>query len=286
MKKLKFSQFGVMSVNYQLYSLSYALASIAGAGFRYVDLWGGAPHYSWFDTAPGQRDRRIGEIRRLLDDNGLKVSVFTAEQICLYPINVASSNPYVRRNSLEIVKGYLEDTKALGAAYFFPQMGYCLFDEDEEAAYARSIEALREINAYAERLGVKMVMEQLQRYESNLCYNRATLKRLIDAVGSPNLTACIDCVAAAAGGESLDTYFDAFGTVNHLHLADGCPEGHLVPGEGSNDINGYLAALVRHRYTGTITMEINNQLYFDDPDAATRKTVEWLRRSPWIDMEH
>ena len=144
MDKLKFSQFGVMSVNYQLYSLEYALASIAKAGFRYVDLWGGAPHYSYFDTAPGQRDRRIGEIRRMLDDNGLKVSVFTAEQICLYPINVASSNPYVRRNSLEIVKGYLEDTKALDAIYFFPQMGYCLFDEDEAAAYDRSIESLRE----------------------------------------------------------------------------------------------------------------------------------------------
>ena len=197
MDKLKFSQFGVMSVNYQLYSLEYALASIAKAGFRYVDLWGGAPHYSYFDTAPGQRDRRIGEIRRMLDDNGLKVSVFTAEQICLYPINVASSNPYVRRNSLEIVKGYLEDTKALGAIYFFPQMGYCLFDEDEAAAYDRSIESLREINAYAEKLGVKMVMEQLQRYESNLCYDKTTLKRLIDAVGSPNLTACIDCVASA-----------------------------------------------------------------------------------------
>ena len=49
MDKLKFSQFGVMSVNYQLYSLEYALASIAKAGFRYVDLWGGAPHYSYFD---------------------------------------------------------------------------------------------------------------------------------------------------------------------------------------------------------------------------------------------
>ena len=47
MDKLKFSQFGVMSVNYQLYSLEYALASIAKAGFRYVDLWGGAPHYSY-----------------------------------------------------------------------------------------------------------------------------------------------------------------------------------------------------------------------------------------------
>ena len=38
----------------------------------------------------------------------------------------------------------------------------------------------------------------------------------------------------------------------------------MVPGEGTNDVEGYLETLVRHNYTGTITMEINNQMYFDD----------------------
>lgn len=47
----------------------------------------------------------------MMDDRGLEMSVFTAEQLCLYPINVASSNPYVRQNSIDIVKKYLEDTK-------------------------------------------------------------------------------------------------------------------------------------------------------------------------------
>ncbi len=283
MDKLKFSQFGIMSVNYQLYSLEYALNSIASAGFRYVDLWGGAPHYIYFATAPGQRDKRIASIRRLLNDTGLKVSVFTAEQICLYPINLASSNPFVHRNSLEIVKGYMEDAKALDAIYFFPQIGYCLFDEDIEAAYERSIESLIEINAYAEKLGVKMIMEQLQRYESNLCYDKATLKKLIDAVGSPNLTVCVDCVAAATGNETVKTYFETFGHINHLHLADGSPEGHILPCEGSNPIESYLETLVRHNYKGTITMEINNQMYFDDPDAAPRKAAQWLRACRWVD---
>ena len=60
----------------------------------------------------------------------------------------------------------------------------------------------------------------------------------------------------------------------------------MVPGEGTNDVEGYLETLVRHNYTGTITMEINNQMYFDDPDAATMKTAEWLRRCRWVDAEH
>ena len=104
MNRLKMSQFGVMSVLYQQYSLDYCLDSLAANGFRYVDFWGGATHYCAFDTPPGERKRRVREIRKMMDDRGLKMSVFTAEQICLYPINVASSNAYVRRNSMDIVK--------------------------------------------------------------------------------------------------------------------------------------------------------------------------------------
>lgn len=38
MDKLRFEQFGIMSVNYQQYSLEYALDSIADSGFSYVDF--------------------------------------------------------------------------------------------------------------------------------------------------------------------------------------------------------------------------------------------------------
>lgn len=283
MNKIQFEQFGVMSVNYQQYSLEYCLDSIAKNGFKYVDFWGGAPHYCAFDTPVGKRQKRVQDIRKMLDERGLKMSVFTAEQICLYPINVASSNPYVRKKSLEIVKNYIEDTKEFGANYYFAQMGYGLFDEDWDEAYKRSVEALSEMTEYAKKAGVKMVMEQLQRYESNLCYDKKTLKNLIDAVDSPYLTACVDCVAAAVGGESVEDYYDTFGEIYHAHLADGAPAGHMVPGEGENPICEYLQTFADHNYKGSITMEINNQIYFDDPDTATKNTAEWLKSCPVVE---
>ncbi|HJA13051.1 MAG TPA: TIM barrel protein [Candidatus Mediterraneibacter merdipullorum] len=283
MRKLSFDQFGVMSVGYQQYSLEYTLDSIAESGLKYVDFWGGAPHYCAFDTPPEKRQEKVLAIRKMLDDRGLKMSVFTAEQICLYPINVASDNEYVRKNSIRIVKEYIEDTKAFGAKYFFPQMGYCMFDGDRDSAYGRSVEALKEIAAYAEKLGVKMVMEQLQMYESNLCYDRQTLKYLIDEVDSPCLTACVDCVAAASAGESIEDYYDTFGRIDHVHLADGNPAGHMVPGDGSNPLEHYLETLIGHGFDGSITLEINNQIYFDDPDTATKRAAEWLRKCPLIE---
>lgn len=79
MNKLTFGQFGIMSVNYQQYSLGYCLDSIAKNGFNYIDFWGGAPHYCAFDTPVSKRQKRVLDIRRMLDERGLKMSVFTAE---------------------------------------------------------------------------------------------------------------------------------------------------------------------------------------------------------------
>ncbi len=283
MKKLNFSQFGIMSVNYQQFSLEYCLDSIAANEFQYIDLWGGAPHYCAYDTPVDKRQKRVSQIRKMMEDRGLKMSVFTAEQICLYPINVASSNPYVRRNSIDIVKNYIEDTREFGANYYFAQMGYTMFDEDEEKGFERSVEALREMTEFAEKNGVKMVMEQLQMYESNLCHNRETLKRLIDAVDSPYLTACVDCVAAAAAKETVEEYYNLFGTINHAHLADGFPTGHLVPGEGENPLCEYLQTFADHDFKGSITIEANNQMYFDNPDLATAHAAQWLRNCPVVE---
>lgn len=184
---------------------------------------------------------------------------------------------------MDIVKRYIEDTKEFGADYYFAQMGYGLFDEDTELARGRAVEALREITEYAQSLGVKMVMEQLQMYESNICYDRETLRTLIDAVNSPYLTACVDCVAAAAAGETIEDYYQTFEKINHVHLADGAPTGHLVPGDGSNPLQTYIMSLEEHEFSGSVTMEINNQIYFDDPDKATKRTANWILENPLIE---
>lgn len=277
MKKLNFNQFGVMSVLYQQYDLEYAMNSLASNGIHYIDFWGGATHYCAYDTPLAERQKRTLQIHDMMVSYGLEMSVFTAEQICLYPINIASSNPYVRKNAMDIVKNYLEDTKALGANYYFMQMGYSMFDEDVDAAYKRSIEGMQELCEYAQKIGVKMVMEQLQKYESNLCYNTGMLKKMIDDVGCPDLTCCVDCVAMTVGGETPDDYYNAFGgEIHHVHLADGFPTGHLCPGDGENPLKQYLQTFADHDFKNSITLEINNQMYFNDPDAAVAKAVDWL----------
>ena len=79
-------------------------------------------------------------------------------------------------------------------------------------------------------------------------------------------------------------YYDTFGTINHVHIADGTPTGHMVPGDGTNPLNDYLKIFAEKGYQGSVTLEINNQMYFDNPDAAVAKAVDWLRTVDCVEM--
>lgn len=118
--------------------------------------------------------------------------------------------------------------------------------------------------------------------ECNICYNKAMLKKLMDDVNCTSLAACVDCVAAA--GESVADYYETFGDkLHHAHLADGFPTGHLCPGDGENPLSDYLRTLADKDYSNSITLEINNQMYFSNPDKAVGRAVNWLKNCEWVE---
>ncbi len=284
MKKLEFNQFGIMTVHFIQYTLAYCLDSIAANGFRTVDLWGGSPHYCDDDYSPADKRARVREIRKMLDVRGLEMSVFTPEQMCLYPINIAAREDYIRERSIKSMVGYLEDTAEFGARYMFLLPGWGYLNEPASEAWKRSCDSIRKIANRAEQLGVKMVMEQLQPYESTIVYNKQTLQQMIEEVDSKNLECCVDCIAMAVAGENVEEYYETFGSkVSHVHIADGFPAGHLCVGDGENPLNDYLGTFAKHDYAGAITLEINNSIYFADPDASVRKAAAWLNQNPWIE---
>ncbi|MBC8585185.1 sugar phosphate isomerase/epimerase family protein [Youxingia wuxianensis] len=284
MKKLKFDQFGVMTVHFVQYSWEYTLDSIAGNGFKNVDFWGGAPHYCEAMRSEKDRFAYIRKMRKAMEDRGLKMSMFTPEQMCLYPVNIAAKEDYIRERSVKTMMGYLEDTIEFGAPAMFLLAGWGYQDEPVEEAWDRSVESLHKIARRAEELGVNIVMEQLQPYESIITYNSETLCKIFEAINSPRLSGCVDCIAMAAGGETVEDYYKKFGNIVHAHLADGFPTGHLCPGDGENPLHDYLQSFANHDYKGSITMEINNEVYFQDPDASVVKARKFLENCPVVEF--
>lgn len=237
----------------------------------HVELWGIAPHLH----IPRVDFADVRRIRRQLTERGLSVACITPEQV-VYPVNIASAENWLRRDSIDMFKKTADICAELGSPYVFLTPGRGYEDEPVEHAWDRSADALSEIAEYAGSLGLQCVFEPLQRVESNLVNSTADIQRILGQVGADNIGVALDTVAMAVAGETVADYFDAFGeSVLHVHLIDGKPAGHLAWGDGELPLESYLRELGEFGYTGFATFEIfGDGNYALDPFAALSRCLD------------
>ena len=279
MSRISMQNISVMTVQYWHHSFEFVLDSIEKCGLKYLELWAGDPHYSFDDyTDRGSASRKIAKMRKQIEDRGMKVVMLTPEQLN-YPINLAGRDEEYRQKSLRYFTRSMEDALEFGTNRLFVTSGWGLLDEPREDAWKRSIDSMGALAKRAEELGVQMIVEQLQPYESNLITTCADIDRMMKEVGSDQVQCCVDLVAMAVVGEELQTFFDVLGSrVQHIHLADGNPSGHYILGDGNLPIQGYIDTLERNDYTGNLTLEINDSIYWNDPHTSIERTAQYLRK--------
>ncbi len=265
MPQLAFHQLIGANFSFQHFPFERVAKLIRDFGMKEIELWGIAQHLDLFHAT----DARIDSVRRMLADNGLSAWCFTPEQV-LYPINIASGDPDLRRDSIKRFCHAADICAALGARYLFLTPGRGYEDEAAKPAWDRSAEALGEIAGYADHVGVRCLLEPLQRFESNLVNDAASLRRMLDALGADNIDIVLDCVAMATAGDTVAGYVDLFGPrLAHVHLVDGTPGGHLVWGDGTLPLGDYVSELARLGYAGKLTFEpFGNGAYSLDPISA------------------
>ena len=80
MSNITMQDIAVMSVQYVQHTFEFYLDSMRRCGLKNIDLWGGAPHFCRYDYASNQAvARRIAEMRRQIEDLGMKVVIYTPE---------------------------------------------------------------------------------------------------------------------------------------------------------------------------------------------------------------
>lgn len=217
-----------------------------------IELWGIAPHLH----IPQVSVEEARGIRRRIHERGLSVACVTPEQV-VYPVNIASPSRWLRESSVGMFLRAAELCVELGSPLLFLTPGRGGEDEPRPDAWNRAVDGIGEIAAYAARLGIDCVLEPLQRVESNLVNDAATLAVMLDEIGAPNVGAALDTVAMATAGDTVEGYFAALGgRIRHVHLIDGAPNGHLAWGDGELPLESYLADLARHGYTADMTFEL------------------------------
>lgn len=274
MATLPADRFVGSNFGFQHYRFEHFLDVMGDFGFSAIELWGIAQHLDLFH----EDDARLDRVRRLLDDRGLSVVCFTPEQV-MYPVNIASGDETLREHSVRAFRRAAEVCVVLGAPYLFLTSGRGYEDEPRDDAWQRSVESLCEIVTYAASLGVRCLLEPLQRVETNLVLNSHDLRRMLDDIGSDEVDVVLDTVAMACAGETIASYVEAFGSrIGHVQLVDGNPSGHLVWGEGSLPLGEYVDELARSGYDGTVTFELfGDGGYGLDPVTAWRACIEGLR---------
>ncbi|MBR0373316.1 MAG: sugar phosphate isomerase/epimerase [Mogibacterium sp.] len=271
MKTLTRDQILTSNYPYWRYSLSYALDSLERIGCRNIEFYGCYPHFHLDDV--GYRD--LKSLQKQLRNHGLHAAAFTPEQ-CLYPVNIASFDPVARKRSMEVFRKSILYGAELGAKTVVVLAGYATLDEDEAIAWRRSVASLQELSRLAERNGVTLVLETSPR-EYTTTHTSKDVVRMIREVGSPALSGMIDTATLGFSGETMaEAIRDLEGHLDHVHFADGVPNGHLIPEEGTLDLPEMLRALDGAGYDKAISLEILNDRYVRNPHEAMQKSYERL----------
>lgn len=139
-----------------------------------------------------------------------------------------------------------------GAARTIPE------DFDRSLGMRQLIDFLQVASVLGERHDVTVVLEHLNRKESNVLNTLAECVAVAHSLSHPKLKVLVDTYHLWVEDEPIDNVATALPVLAHVHVAD--LAGRLPPGEGTppSDYRPLFRLLKRGGYSGTISVEALN----------------------------
>lgn len=122
-----------------------------------------------------------------------------------------------------------------------------------EEATAQFTDICRRMAPIAEKYGITVVIEPLQKSETNFINTVLEGLDIVLAVNHPNLCVLADFFHMAREGESPESIVKAGKYLRHCHIAE-C-ENRTAPGVAGDDFRPYFRALKQIDYRGNISLE-------------------------------
>lgn len=279
MNLLRKEQLAPMNHIYRFYERNDYFRSAAENGYKSVDYWTCGSHYlldsySYEDTKP---------IKSKLKEYGLNVICMTPEQTCPKPYNMASKSSELKKRTKQYFKNAILAAHELECSKVLITSGWQYYSEDREEAWKRSVDMVGNLCNYAKKYGVFLTMETLSPQSTTLANTISDLKRIMTEVNSEQYTITIDLDTITNSGETVQEYFDIFGSkVNHCHFMDHKEGifGHIAFGDGDINPEEILYEFYKNNFQGHFTLEYTMSRYFKNPHKIYKKTMEILK--PYI----
>jgi sugar phosphate isomerase/epimerase len=236
-------------------------------GFEYVELHHG--------LLPGRRPQDAESVRRLMDQHGLSLSMFTCAPDFTHP------ERDVREAQLAEMIQNIELTRILGAPGMRVTTG-CRYDTvSREQGIAWASEYLLRLAEHAEPANIKLGMENHYRdrrwINEDFAFHGDVFLAIFERVKESWVGVNFDASNQVMVGEDpMDVLTVVKHKVWHMHASDRFPGQYLhsVIGEGSVNFDPIFATLAAIGYSGAISLEDGNP----EGDAGTVRALEFIRR--------
>ena len=232
-------------------SLEAALAMIAAAGFRAVELWGSGAHLD------PRLDPDVQAIKRDLRRLGLRAqSIHTP----YHHLKLGHPELGLKAEWQRVVGAALEIGADLGARVAVVHVTSdvkSLPDEVYDQSRAVAIEFVESLSRRAKELGIRLAIENLPR----LGHHRfgSSLQELAEAFPDPEIGFCLDVGHVLVNKLSLQAEVQAAGSrllSVHAHNNDGERDCHWPPPEGVGDWRQVRRELAAIGYEGPYVLEV------------------------------
>lgn len=271
MSKILPHQLAGTNMLYSQYSFQYFLDSMQRIGIQNIEIYGHSPHFHFFDT-----ENPVPLLRKQIHDSHLNVISMMPEEN-VYPVNIAAKEKRVRDNTVELYKKFMYAAAELGCHQMLLCPGRPYRNEPFSDGFFYSMDSILRLLEYSREVDVALCYETLRIGESTLTSNLEDTAKMVEAIDDPYLQVCVDTVPVYAAGEKVESYFERFGKkITHFHLNDGAPDGHLMWGDGTQNVDEHLNALRKYGYDRYITMETAAGKYRHDPERFYRMNYDFL----------
>jgi protein FrlC len=207
----------------------------------------------------------------------MKTVIYTPETLG-YPFSYSDPGRRLRDRTVDYMRWAMEDALTLGTDRVFLNTGCHSRDLPRAEGWKRTVESFQTLCEYARSMGVRLVLEQLQPYESNLVTTLGDIQEMLREVDSDALQVCVDLVAMEVAGEQLVDYCRNLGLkLQWVHYSD---SHHLILGDGDfgrEKLEEYVRILEKHDFANGLDLEINDSIYWEDPHESIRRSCEVLR---------
>jgi sugar phosphate isomerase/epimerase len=243
--------------------LAGSVKKAAALGFDAVEL---------FPPGPEALDAR--ELRTLLGDHGLKLAAIgTGAGWVVHQLTLVETDAARNRRAHDFVHGLMDVAAELGAPVIVGSMQGRYEPDYRNQVLSRLAVRLQDLGQRARDLGVPLLYEPLNRYETNLFNRQSDAANWLRVFRIENVRLLCDLfhmnIEEANVAAALRRVRDLLG---HVHFVD---SNRLAPGMGHTDFAPIVAALREIGYDGYASAECFPQ---PDPDAAAQQTINMYRR--------